>query len=483
MTENFSADVTLFNDLDLPLLNFAEAMPVLVNGDITTVALGNVHSDQHIVEGKNFWHCHNLYHYNKASLEVSNSADAAQIFTSTQFERFLSLIGRIVETMFNTTFFSSYHYFTNGEDKKDGIYSKDAPLSTNEKGSSYFVGHATVTMHVPVKSISGGDDIKVNLITDPIEGDMLKILYPRMTDPARLMDDCPVPHVFLLSHNHRDHYDEDTLKKLVKYQPVMIVLAGDAEKFTNLGFKNVHETNWWQKTTIPVIQGNNQGLLEITAVPANHWSGQGPCDGHQATFVGFVIHKDGGDVYFAGDTARLTNEHIKAMREQFDIRTMFQPGGPDECRENMKGTHQSSVDGVWMHFELMLQNLYEKDDFINRPKSEFIKEAKKLRTIYMHNKTYKLGNLHFDDTDASVGRLKKALETNSEKDLAALREHELAVLEELKGYWLQSEEKQFFFTPNNVQNGFEFLTSEEILEILEATIVIPKIGARTEFAS
>ena len=480
--ENLACDVPLFNELELPLLSYPDAAPVLINGAITTVALENMPSDQHITDGN--WHSHKLYHYNAASLEVSNGSDAAQIFFSTQFERFLSMIGRIVETMVNTSFFSSYHYFSNGEDKEGKIYAKDAPLSKTEKGSSFFVGHATLSINVPVKSTTGEGFINVNVITDPVLGHMQKLLYPRMTDPARPMDDCPVPHVFLLSHNHRDHYDEDTLKTLVKYQPVMIVPEGDGEKFRKLGFKNIHENNWWQKTTIPISQGNKQGQLEITAVPANHWSGQGPCDGHHATFLGFVIHKDGGDVYFAGDTARLTKEHIKALRDQFDIRTMFQPGGPDECRENMKGTHQSSVDAIWMHFELMLQNLYEKGEFENRPKAEFIEEAKKLRTIYMHNKTFKLGNLHFDDTEVSVERLKQALETGSEEDLAALRAHELEVLNQLKEFWIASDaDKQLFFKSKDTRLGFDFLTPEEVLEILNETIIIPQIGSRTEFAS
>lgn len=473
VNENSASAVPLFDDQDLTLINYPAAMPVEINGAITTTALENIPDAQkpHMVES--CWHSHKMYHYNEADLEQSPTWDAAQIFFCTQFERLLSVIGRIVETMIDTSVFSSYHYFSNNEDKKGEIYAKDSPLSQTQKGSSFFEGHATVSMNIPVKSTTGGDDINVNIITDPVEGDLNAILYPRMTDPARLIDDCPVPHVFLLSHNHLDHFDKNTLQKLVKYQPVMIVPEGDREKFTKLGFKNVHETNWWQKTTIPINQGKNQGKLEITTVPANHWSGQGPCDGHQSTFVGYVIHKEGGDVYFAGDTARLSSDHIKTLRERFDIRTMFQPGGPDECRENMKGTHQSSVDAIWMHFELLLQNLYEKGGFKNRSKAEFIEEFKKLRTIYMHNKTFKLGNLHFDDTDVSVARLIKAIETEK---LEGLREHELEVLNQIKEYWVSDEKKLRFKDETS-------LTKDEILEILNATVIIPKIGSRTEFAS
>ena len=307
------------------------------------------------------------------------------------------------------------------------------------------------------------------MITDPVEGDLNKILYPRMTKPAKTVDTCPIPHVFLLSHNHRDHLDEDSLKKLVKYQPVMLVPEGDKTKFTDLGFKNVYENNWWQTTTIPIVQGNKKAELKITAVPSNHWSGRGPCDGHHAGFVGYVIHKEDGDVYFAGDTARLSHDHITTLAQRFNIRTMFQPGGPDEARKDMESTHQSSADGLWMHFELPLRNLYEKEDYRNNySKQTFIEEAKKLRTIYMHTKTYKLGNLHFDDTEASIARVKKFLAADPDSEATA---NEMKVGEQILSFG----QKTIF------QDG-SYLTSEDILEILNAGVVVPMIGSRTELA-
>jgi L-ascorbate metabolism protein UlaG (beta-lactamase superfamily) len=406
-------NVSLFNELDLQETFEFKGTEAVKIKNFEKSQMEDIPHDQHAHIAHKHLTGKKCYHYNEADLKHSHKLDAAQIFVSTQSERLMSAIGRIIESVSgffgHKISFSPYHYFRNGETKND-IYANYSPIAETKGATSFFIGHATCAMNVPVQPFDGGEPFKVNIITDPVEGDLNKILYPRMTDPARTMDQIPVPHVFLLSHNHLDHYDRNTLLKLVKYQPLMIVPAEDKEKFIELGFKNIVENNWWEKTSITLEHNGRQGLLEITTVPANHWSGQGVCDDHEAASVGYVIHnKQGGDIYFAGDTARLDDMHIGTLIEKFNITSMFQPGGPDESRENMKGTHQASVDGVWMHSRLLMTNLYTKGNFKDRTKEEFIDQAKELRTLYMHNKTYKLGNLHFDDTDASIGRLKKAL--------------------------------------------------------------------------
>lgn len=429
-------------------------------------------------------HNHTIYHYNARDVEISHAKEAINIFSSTQRERLMSLIGRIVEFVGKIfgkeiTDFKDYHYFKKGE-KIEDIYSKDVPIATSDQPTSYWIGHATCLISVPVKS-DKGETLKVNILTDPVEGDLNKILYPRMTDPARPIDTCPVPHVFMLSHNHLDHFDKETLKKLKQQQPIMLIPEGDREKFLALGFKNIHEHNWWQQTTIEIEQNGQKAQLQITAVPAHHWSGQGPCDGHHAAFLGYVIHQDEGDIYFAGDTARLSEQHIKELREQFNIRSLFQPGGPDEVRKDMESTHQASVDGLWMHFNLMIRHLYDKDEYKTKKKSDFLIEAKKLRTLFMHTKTYKLGNLHFDDTDESVKRVKEAL---SKTPSGIDEEFDFSnVLDEN----VRSYEKQVYMELLKIGKNIEFedgthLEPEDILAILDEGVIIPKIGSRTNLS-
>jgi L-ascorbate metabolism protein UlaG (beta-lactamase superfamily) len=500
--QDLKDEVPLFEDLSLKALilprnNYFETLPVKLKADkIEQSCMENIPEEQqpHIYP-EGWWHKHNVYHYNEADTKISHGQEAARIFLSTQRERLKSCVGGIIEAAAGvfgrkTTAFSEDHYFRKGEDKGGEIYAQDAPLSTTEKSTSYWVGHATCLFSVSLQS-KDKKTIKVNIITDPVEGDLNTLLYPRMTQPARSVDACPVPHIYLLSHNHLDHYNEETIKKLRKYQPIMIVPEEDADKFRKLGFKHIYENNWWQTTTIPIEQGGQQAEIKITAVPANHWSGQGPCDGHQAAFVGYVIHKDEGDIYFAGDTARLSKEHIATLRERFNIRSMFQPGGPDDVREDMQSTHQASVDGLWMHFNLMIRNLYNKGNYSDKSKEDFIQEAKKLRTVYMHTKTYKLGNLHFDDTDESIKRVKKALEPRkhvkkplkSKKRIEGERKHGKQAHHALRGYEKRVHDELLDIGKNLKFQGNNHLEAKDILEILNGGVIVPKIGSRTELAS
>lgn len=419
-----------------------------------------------------FWK-HTVYHYNKEDVSISHGAEAAHIFLSTQMERILSLIGKAVEWItrilkHETTFFYQYHYFRDNEDASpERIYRRDPPLQNLDTPTSYWIGHATCLLRLPLTS-SSGRTIPVNLITDPVEGDLNKILYPRMTEPARLIDDCPAIHVFLLSHNHLDHYNKATIQKLLAQQPVMIVPKGDGEKFKHLGFKNIREQDWWQSTTVTFKQLGETVNLKITAVPAHHWSGQGLCDGHRSAFLGYVIHGDEqlGDIYFAGDTARLSEAHIQTLKERFQIRTTFQPGGPDEVRKDMKSTHQASVDGLWMHVKLMVKQLYEARH-LQLTKEKFIEQAKQLKTIFMHTKTFKLGNLHFDDTDQSVQLVLDALRADPEQLPS--------ILDRMKDYEKQVYEELRALASSIVFNGLP-LTPMDIYHILEEGVFIPKIG-------
>lgn len=469
----------LFDELSLNELitpeSCPELSPVTINrNQITKSFLENIPKEQHpYIHEEGFWQKHQVYHYDKPLQPVNHIHEALLSFCVTQPERLLSLIGRMIEAAasifgYKITYFNQYHYFKNQEDSLNTIYANDYPVNLTHP-ASYWIGHATCLLGLPIKTKQGGC-INVNLITDPIEGDIHKVLYPRMTAPARTMDDAPMPHIYMLSHNHLDHYDSLALMKLVHFQPIMLVPQGDGDKFKQLGFTNIYEHNWWQSITIPLQQGSHEASITITAVPANHWSGQCLCDGHHSAFLGYVIHQEEGDIYFAGDTARLSESHINTLRDRFNIRSMFQPGGPDETRENMVTTHQSSADGLWMHFNLMVKNLYIKGKFRTRAKVNFIKETKKLRTVYMHTKTYKLGNLHYDDTDESVRRVKEKLKTKKCPEGMKNYENEVAV--EL----MQISQSLKF-------HNDETLTEEDILTILEEGVIIPKIGSLTQLAT
>lgn len=401
---------------------------------------------------------------------IDHSVEAGHIFTSTQKERLLSLIGKVIEGAaklfnFKIAAFQKYHYRRNCEKDTQIYVAQKNPLSLSPDPSSYWLGHATLLLNVPLKS-SQGNVANFQVITDPVEGDLNPLLYPRQTKFARPMEDVPAPHVYLLSHNHLDHYSKDTVKKIFAQQPVMIVPKGDGNRYRKIakesGFStsNIIELDWWENKEIEFEKKGERFKMQITATPARHWSGQGPCGGHESTFLGYVIQgHEKGDIYFAGDTARLNEDHIQKLKEHFNICWNFQPGGPDEVRKDMESTHQASVDGLWMHFKIMISKIYEH----GMSKEEFLKRALELKTVYMHTMTFKLGNLHLSDTKESVEKVLAALSIEQESGLTS---YEKQVYVEL--FQMTQELK---FAENKT------LLPNEIEELLRQTIIVPKIGS------
>jgi len=391
---------------------------------------------------------------------ADHGREAASIFLSTQKERLKAFLG----------FGKKYTY--KNKDETEASYSTHMSPIKAQDGSlephSYWLGHASLFLQVPIHSTDKTTTSSFNVITDPVEGDLNAIVYPRQTKVARGIEDLPATHVFLLSHNHLDHYCPKTIGKLLSQQPVMIVPLGDGEQLRKKGFCNVVEIKWWEQQSIEFQRGEKTYKMDICATPSHHWAGQGPLGGHESTFVGYVI-KDiagGGDLYFAGDTARLNDSHIKRIRDTFDIRWSFQPGGPDECREDMESTHQSSADGLLMHCELMLKKIYKE----GMQKAEFLRKAKELKTIYMHTMTFKLGNLHLSDTRLSVKKIKRALK------------------ESIPASKLQPYEEEVYTYLKEVVQGMRFenkktLSSKELAHLLQKTVAIPKIGSRIDLRS
>ncbi len=439
------------------------------------------------------------YYYNEEDSHIDHQREASHIFFSTQKERFISLLGRVIESVaalfgFKIRCFSSYHYFSQDEQENDIYKIQSLPISL----CSQFIGHATCLLQVEKNKETG----MVTILTDPIAGGLNALFYPRQTRPAYKLKDFPLPDIILISHNHRDHCDIPTLKSLIRRKPdiVLIVPKGDREKLVKSLPQptNIQEMDWWEEKHIPISGEKN---ITITAVPSRHWSGRGLCDSHQSLFCGYVIHQDSGDIYFAGDTALLSEQDQHTLRDRFNICTSFQPGGPDENRLDMKSTHQSSADGLLTHCTIVLGNLYQRMKKNNEPPSlsEFIETAKKTQTIYMHYKTFKLGNLHFNDTEKSVGKIIKKLqnlpnESDSLKVLdtssKSLEKHEFSNGKILSSTQLADDlkphELEVFSALKELLKEFKFrdgkiLSSTQLADILSDTVTMPNIGAVTPF--
>lgn len=144
------------------------------------------------------------------------------------------------------------------------------------------------------------------VLTDPIWSDYTSPVQgvgPRRKRPVGLeWAALPRVDVCLLSHDHYDHFDVPTLRRLEERDhPLFIVplgLKSLLEHHCGSGLR-VEEKDWWQSVELPG--------LRITLTPARHWSKRYHTEetANRSLWCGFWLQaKEGPAIYFAGDTAR-----------------------------------------------------------------------------------------------------------------------------------------------------------------------------------
>lgn len=198
-----------------------------------------------------------------------------------------------------------------------------------------FINHSTVLIQTT----------KYNILTDPIWSERcspFRWMGPkRKALPGIKFDELPKIDFVLLSHNHYDHFDSPTIKKLHrKYHPEIMVSLGNGKLLKKFGIKKFTEMDWWDTASRPHIK--------ISFVPAQHFSRRGLFDENTALWGGFIIEGEHRTVYFAGDTGFGT--HFDLIRKKYGpIGLAMLPIGAFQPRWFMSTVHMSPEDAVKAH--------------------------------------------------------------------------------------------------------------------------------------
>lgn len=134
----------------------------------------------------------------------------------------------------------------------------------------------------------GGKSMLIDPVMSPALGWVKRNVPPGLDWPA-----LPKIDLVLITHNHRDHMDAPTIKKLGS-DPVYVVPQGLGTWFKRAGMRRIVEMAWWQQQE---IEGVN-----ITFVPAEHWSRRGFSDINTSWWGGYVLERGGMRVYHSGDS-------------------------------------------------------------------------------------------------------------------------------------------------------------------------------------
>lgn len=182
-----------------------------------------------------------------------------------------------------------------------------------ESPSVTWAGHSTFVLQVD----------GVVFLTDPVWSKRCspsQVLGPKRQHEAPFdMKELGRVDYVLISHNHYDHLDSKSVKKLHELHPEIswIVPRGLSPWFHKRKIHKVVELDWWHSHKIPL----GSMKLSITAVPAQHFSGRGLFDRNKSLWSGFVVEVEKKQklykrFYFAGDTG-YNDKDFKAIGEHF----------------------------------------------------------------------------------------------------------------------------------------------------------------------
>lgn len=224
---------------------------------------------------------------------------------------------------------------------KEDLPDYPVPEATVADGSHRitFINHATFLIQVKGQ----------NILTDPVwsfRASPYQWIGPKRKRPAGIdFEDLPRIDTVLLSHNHYDHLDIDTVKRLQeRFDPQFVVPLGVERYLHSQGIDKTIRMDWWDKYGL----GND---TKITAVPARHFSGRGLFDRNKTLWCGYVLDTPSGNIYFAGDTGY--GDFLKEIKQQVGpINTSILPIGAYKPRWFMEVIHMSPEEAVKAHKEL-----------------------------------------------------------------------------------------------------------------------------------
>jgi L-ascorbate metabolism protein UlaG (beta-lactamase superfamily) len=202
----------------------------------------------------------------------------------------------------------------------------DGALIRSLPASLTWVGHASFLIKL------GGQLVAI----DPVWSERLSGVVPRLVPPGLRWEAVPPVSLVLISHNHYDHLDAPTLQRMGP-QTQFVVPLGNARLLHRMGLKKVVELDWWQS--------HREADVEVTLVPARHWSMRQPWNRNDMLWGGYVLKGPEGVAYHSGDTA-LFDGFREIGQRLGPINWAMLPIGAYEPRWFMEPQHMNPQDAL-----------------------------------------------------------------------------------------------------------------------------------------
>lgn len=201
-----------------------------------------------------------------------------------------------------------------------------------------WIGHSTLLVQID----------GVNLLTDPHWGERIGPVHwfgpRRLSAPGLDFKDLPRIHLVLISHDHYDHLDLRTVKRLKQaHDPLFLVPLGLKEWFAENAISRVEELDWWQ--------GREHHGLRLICAPAQHFSGRSVSDDNRRLWSSWVVVGRTKRLYFAGDSGYFGGfKEVGDAFGPFDLAAL--PIGAYQPASMMKHVHTTPEGAVQAFMDL-----------------------------------------------------------------------------------------------------------------------------------
>lgn len=204
-------------------------------------------------------------------------------------------------------------------------------LSQQPDSAIYRLGHSS--MLIKLQDTVWLTDPVFSMRASPVQWAGPKRFHPVPLD----LDALPEIEGVIISHDHYDHLDQASIQSLDAKVKHFIVPLGVDKHLIDWGISadKIHALDWWQSITIKQVQ--------LTATPAQHFSGRGLFDGNQTLWASWVIKTAEHRLFFSGDSGYF--DGFKLIGERygpFDM-TMMETGAYDRDWADIHMTPEKSV--------------------------------------------------------------------------------------------------------------------------------------------
>jgi L-ascorbate metabolism protein UlaG (beta-lactamase superfamily) len=206
-----------------------------------------------------------------------------------------------------------------------------------------WIGHSTVL----IQSRS------LNILTDPIWSERASpssFVGPRRARaPGVRFEDLPKIDLVLLSHNHYDHMDLPTLRRLwQRDRPLIVTSLGNDTILREAGIE-ARAFDWGRGMNVPCDWTPTPGLSYRAMIPPcavtvernHHWGSRWGSDRNRALWSAFTVRLPGGNIFFAGDTGWGDGSWVAEAARHGPFRLAILPIGAYLPRDVMQGSHVS----------------------------------------------------------------------------------------------------------------------------------------------